>query len=58
MFYAVIAFAAYVVITVWYIHRLQQQIKSYETTWIRIEDITDHNSDGDIVIHATHVEKE
>ncbi len=46
---------AYGVAASWYIRKLHQRIRAYEQDWIRIEELTDHNKDGDIVIHAKHI---
>lgn len=35
----------------WYIDKQNKEIKSYQETWIKIEEISDHNEDGDVVIH-------
>jgi hypothetical protein len=41
-----------VMILLWYIDKQNKEIKSYQDTWIKIEEISDHNKDGDIVIHV------
>lgn len=46
---------AYGVVTTWYIRRLRGHLRAYEQDWIRIEEITDHNRDGDVVIHCKHI---
>lgn len=48
--------AAYVIVSLWYIHKLHVRIRAHEQGWATIEKITDANKDGDIVIHAKHIE--
>lgn len=56
MVYLLVAFVAYVVVSLWYIHKLHVRIRSFETAWSQIENLTDHNKDGDVVIHVQHTE--
>jgi hypothetical protein len=49
-------FIFYVAISSTIIWKLYKEIKVYRDTWIQIEEITDHNKDGDIVIHAHKVD--
>jgi len=49
-------FGTYVIVSLWYIRRLNERIRSFEQDWSRIEELTDHNLDGDIVIHAKHLD--
>lgn len=46
-----------VVILTSYIHKLKRELRSHQETWIKIEEITDHNKDGDIIIHCRHQEE-
>lgn len=48
---------ACLVASLWYIRRLRNHLRTYEQEWIRIEELTDHNRDGDIVIHCKHIGK-
>ena len=57
MFYLSMAFVVYVIASLWYIHKLHKRIRSYEEEWIHIEELTDHNEDGDVVLHCRHMEK-
>jgi hypothetical protein len=45
----------YVVVSLWYIHSLHVRIRAHEDAWNQIEKLTDHNKDGDIVIHSRHI---
>lgn len=49
-----VVFAVYVIVSLWYIHKLHVRIRSFEEDWNRIEQLTDHNKDGDVVIHCKH----
>lgn len=51
-----LSFAIYVVVSVWYIRRLHTRIRSHEEDWNQIEKLTDHNKEGDVVIHVRHTE--
>jgi len=44
-----------VVYQFFYIRLLRKEIRAYQDTWTEIECITDHNKDGDIVIHAREI---
>jgi len=48
-------FAAYVISSGWYIRKLHKQLHSYEVDWDHIKNLTDHNKDGDVIIHARHL---
>jgi hypothetical protein len=50
-----LALAATVVILLFYIRRLKRELECYQQTWNKIEGMTDHNKNGDIVIHAHKV---
>lgn len=56
MVYLLVAFAVYVMLSLWYIHKLHVRLRSFETAWDQIENLTDHNKDGDVVIHVQHTE--
>lgn len=56
MLYVLVAFGAYVAVSLWYIRKLHVRIRSFETAWSQIENLTDHNKDGDVVIHVQHTE--
>lgn len=45
----------WIVVSLWYIRRLKLEIKTYEGSWNKIEDLSDKNKDGDVVIHVEHV---
>jgi len=47
-------FAAYVIVSLWYIHRLHRRIRCHEEDWLQIQKLTDHNQEGDVVIHVCH----
>ncbi len=49
-----ICFLVYVAVSLWYIHKIHVRLRSHEEDWNRIEQITDHNEDGDVVIHVKH----
>jgi hypothetical protein len=55
MIYVGVAFALYVLISSWYIAKLTSIIDAHENSWDEIEEITDHNENGEIVIHAHKV---
>jgi hypothetical protein len=46
-----IALVVVVVILLAYIRRLKQEIRCYQETWVEIEELTDHNKEGDVVVH-------
>jgi len=48
------AFLTYLVVSLWYIHKLHKRIRSFEDGWATIENLTDHNKDGDVVLHVKH----
>lgn len=50
-----VVFALYVLATSWYIRKLKLQLKTFETDWKVIEELTDQNKDGDVVIHCKHI---
>jgi len=50
-----VAFAAYVIASFWYIQKLHARLRAHEEAWNQIEKLTDHNKDGDIIIHARHI---
>jgi hypothetical protein len=56
LYVSIVSFC-YVVVSLWYIHKLHVRLRSFEEGWIEIEKLTDHNLDGDIVIHTKHLEK-
>jgi len=39
----------------WYIKKLQREIRAHENNWLKIENMTDHNQSGDIVIHTREI---
>lgn len=47
-----VALAITVVILLFYIRQLKNELGSFQRTWTKIEEMTDHNKSGDIVIHA------
>jgi len=49
-----VMFAAYVLGTFIYIRKLKQQLHIYEKDWDVIEEMADHNKDGDVIIHVRH----
>lgn len=49
-----IAFATYVLVSLWYIRQLHKQIRCHEADWNQIQKLTDSNKDGDVVIHVKH----
>lgn len=49
-----LALAVIIVVLLWYIRRLRLEIACYQQTWVKIEEITDHNQDGDVVVHIKH----
>lgn len=50
--------SAYGIATTWYIRRLNARIRCYEQDWVCIEEIADHNRDGDVIVHVRHLGKE
>lgn len=54
MIYLSIIFAVYLIVSLWYIRNLRKRLRSHEDTWNQIEALTDHNKDGDVVIHPKH----
>lgn len=56
MLYLSLVFLAYVIASLWYIHKLYIRLRSHEQSWDCIEDISDHNEDGDVVVHVKHLE--
>lgn len=55
MIYVLTLLVAWAVFSIYYIHKLKMQIHSHEAGWNQIEEISDHNQDGDVVIHIQHV---
>jgi hypothetical protein len=49
---------AYVLVSIWYIRRLHRRIRAYEEEWICIDEIADHNRDGDVIVHVRHIGKD
>ncbi len=49
---------ACLVATLWYIRRLRMQLRAYEEEWLCIEEIADHNRDGDVIVHVRHIGKD
>lgn len=54
MGWIVLGLIAVIIALLWYIHRLREEIRCYQHTWVKIEEISDHNQDGDVVIHIKH----
>ena len=50
-----LAFTSYLIFSLWYIRKLHKQLQSYEHDWQQIERLTDHNKEGDVVIHCKHI---
>lgn len=57
LWYAIIVLVGCLIVCLWYIHKLHVRIRAHEQGWLQIEEITDHNKDGDCVIHVRHLEK-
>lgn len=55
MEWLIIGLSIALVISLWYNHTLRQELSCYQNTWTKIEEMTDHNQDGDVVIHARKV---
>jgi hypothetical protein len=51
-----VVFAIYVLASAWYIRRMHTRLRSHEEGWNQIEKLTDHNKEGDVVIHVRHTE--
>lgn len=49
-----ICFATYIIVSVYYIRRLLVCIHTHEQAWKQIHTMTDHNKDGDVVLHVKH----
>lgn len=49
-----ILFAAYILMSVLYIRKLHACIRTHEQAWKQIGSMTDHNKDGDVVLHVKH----
>lgn len=58
MIYLGLAFAAYVIVSLWYIRKLHSRLQTHEQAWSCIEEIADHNKDGDVVVHVKHLEEQ
>lgn len=56
MIYVIVALCLVIVALIIYIIRLRKEVCAHQNTWMEIEEITDHNKDGDIVIHCRHTE--
>ena len=48
-------FTAYVIVSLWYIHKLHTRIRGHERVWVDIERLADHNRDGDVIVHVRHI---
>jgi hypothetical protein len=55
MIYALVALIAWAIFSLYYIRRLKIELHSHEADWKQIEEISDHNQDGDVVIQIQHV---
>lgn len=49
---------SYAIVSTWYIRRLRQHIRAYEQEWMCIDEIADHNRDGDVIVHVRHLGKD
>lgn len=49
---------ACLVACLWYIRRLRAHLRAYEQEWACIEEIADHNRDGDVIVHVRHIGKD
>jgi hypothetical protein len=52
-----IVFTVYVIVSGLYIRRLHSNIRVHEEAWKQIGTMTDHNKDGDVVLHVKHLDK-
>lgn len=52
----VVAFIAYVILSLFYIHRLHKRLRGYEHVWEQIEQVADANQDGTFNINIQHLE--
>lgn len=50
-----ILFAVYILMSGLYIRKLHAHIRVHEEAWKQIGTMTDHNQEGDIIIHAHRV---
>lgn len=55
MLYLGLLFLGYLIASLWYIRKLHRNIRAHEQRWVQIEKLTDHNVQGDIVIHTTRI---
>jgi hypothetical protein len=53
--YLLVALIVWAVFSVYYIRRLKAELHTHEAGWNQIEEISDHNKDGDVVIHIQHL---
>lgn len=45
-----VVFMIYIVVSLWYINKLNARLRAYEDVWNHIENISDHNRDGEVII--------
>lgn len=55
LYWIIIFLGAYGLAATWYIRRLHARLRAADQDWIQIEQLADHNKDGDVVLHVRHI---
>lgn len=58
LYWIILFLGAYGVATTWYIRRLHARLRATEHDWVVIEELADHNRDGDVILHVRHIGKD